>query len=129
MIILSPKCYEDYLLLVDIFSFFILSNLYITHYFNLLYRENRNISFLLYILLRAFWNDIIPEIADFYAFMQNLNSVENSPECIYDMKSDTKYIYIYTYTYLSWYPKNDIKSLLFKLHFFNHVHQNSIVHK
>lgn len=129
MIILSPKCYEDYLLLVDIFSFFILSNLYITHYFNLLCRENRNISFLLYILLRAFWNDIIPEIADFYAFMQNLNSVENSPECIYDMKSDTKYIYIYTYTYLSWYPKNDIKSLLFKLHFFNHVHQNSIVHK
>lgn len=129
MIILSPKCYEDYLLLVDIFSFFILSNLYITHYFNLLCRENRNISFLLYILLRAFWNDIIPEIADFYAFMQNLNSVENSPECIYDMKSDTKYIYIYIHTYLSWYPKNDIKSLLFKLHFFNHVHQNSIVHR
>lgn len=100
MIILSPKCYEDYLLLVDIFSFFILSNLYITHYFNLLCRENRNISFLLYILLRAFWNDIIPEIADFYAFMQNLNSVENSPECIYDMKSDTKYIYIYTHIFI-----------------------------
>lgn len=66
-------------LLVDIF-FFILFNSYTTHVILIYYVAKFVIFrfFIIYILLRAFRNDIIPEIADFYAFMQNLNSVEKS---------------------------------------------------
>lgn len=60
--------------------FFILFNLYTTHVILIYYVAKFVIFrfFIIYILLRAFRNDIIPEIADFYAFMQNLNSVEKS---------------------------------------------------
>lgn len=66
-------------LLVDIF-FFILFNSYTIHVILIYYVAKFVIFrfFIIYILLRAFRNDIIPEIADFYAFMQNLNSVEKS---------------------------------------------------